>query len=94
MDQDTEEFSWVVFLEKLFVLAFNDLDVEVSGFGFNDCLSGNEDVFINKKLGSVPLMEVISHVKSFSTCTCLIKKGGVADLKSGQLLNDSLIVKK
>lgn len=83
-----------MFLEKLLILSFNDLDVEVSGFGLNDCLSGDEDVFINKKLGSVPLMEVVSHVKSFSTCTCLVKKGGVADLKSGQLLNNSLIVEK
>jgi hypothetical protein len=73
LDQETEELSGVVFLEELLVFSLDDLNVEIPGFGFNNGLCGNKYILINKKFGPISFMKIISHVKSLTTRTGLIK---------------------
>ncbi len=74
LDQETEELSRVVFLEELLIFSLDDLNVEIPGFGFNNGLCGHKDIFINKKFGPISFMKIISHVKSLTTRTGLIKE--------------------
>ena len=74
LNQEAEELSRVVFLEEFLVFTLDDLNVEISGFSFNNSLCGDKDIFINEKLGPISLMKIISHVKSFAGSTGLIKE--------------------
>jgi hypothetical protein len=94
LNQESKELRGVVILEEFLVLSFDDLNVEISGFGLNDSLSCNKYVLINKELVSFSLVKIISHIKSLCTGTGLIKERGITDLKAGKLFDNSLIVKK
>lgn len=80
LNQDTEEFTWIMLLEEIFVFSFDDLDTKISSFGLDDCLSCHKYFFINKELGSFSFVQIVSHVQSFSSCTGLIKQRGVTYL--------------
>lgn len=56
-----------MFLEEFFIVAFDDFNVKVSGFGLDNGLSGDEDILIDEELFSFAFMEIIRHVKGLST---------------------------
>jgi hypothetical protein len=74
LNQEAEELSRVIFLEELLIFSLDDLNVEIPGFGFNNGLCGNKDIFINKKFRSISFMKIIGHVKSLTARTGLIKE--------------------
>lgn len=81
-------------MEEFLIFSLDDLDVKVSGFSLDDCLSCYKDVLVNKKFGSVSLMKVISHVKSLSSSTGFIKERSITYLEGGELFNYGLIIKE
>lgn len=94
LDHESKELLGVVFLEEFFVLSFDDLNVEVSGLGLDDCLGCYEDFFVDEELGPFSFVKIVSHVKGLSTGAGLIEERRVTDLESGELLDNSLVVKE
>ena len=80
LNQNTEEFTWIMLLEEIFVFSFDNFDTKISSFGLNDCLGCHKDFFINKELDSFSFVQIVSHVQSFSSSTGLIKQRGVTYL--------------
>jgi hypothetical protein len=56
-----------MFLEKLFVFAFNDFNFKVSSFGLYNSLGCNKHFLIDEELVSFSFMKIVCHVKSFGT---------------------------
>ena len=71
-------FNAIPSFEKIFMVSYHNLGFKISSFRFdyfNCCL---KDFLIHKELYLLPIMNVISQIKSLTACTCLIKEWGIA----------------
>jgi len=94
LNQKSEKFSSIMFLEKFLVLSLHNLNVQIFSFSFNNGLSCSKDFLINKEFISCSFVKIVCHIKCFSSWTCFVKQRSVTDLQSSKFLNYSLIVEK
>lgn len=82
LDNNSEKFRRGMLFEELGVLANDDFQVEELSLGLNDGLGWNKYIFIEEYLFPLSLVDIIAHIKSLTSSTALIKKGGITELKT------------
>lgn len=80
---DTAEFFRTMIFEEVLIAINDNLDAQELGFGLYDGNGGIEDILIDKKLIPISFMNIIAHVKSFSSSAGLVKQGSIAVFEIG-----------